>query len=367
MDLEHMNTTTRRLLGGFAIAATLFIGQGGLTYAASPAPDSSAPSGPTGNEMLSVQPALISVSVAPGGSTTTQLTLRAAANLNVTISTDGLGQATDSSFKSLTAADDTSPYSARTMVTASQSSLRMKPGDKVQLTVSISVPQNAGEGSRYALLDITGMPAGASPSSNVGFGVQLGVSTIVQISGTNQNKTGQIKNIAVGKSLPGQALPITVSFVNTGNVHYGAIPNELVTTATLQDSTDALLANANLDGNKVSIIPTFDRDIPLTMTPASALISGQTYHLEVGVGLKDGTVLDQKAIDFTWTGAEILSQAPVPVTAAPVTAAPSTDPLPIILAAIFGGALVVVAFVVFSRVRKRGTPSDGAAGGAAGE
>ena len=237
----------------------------------------------------------------------------------------------------------------------------MKPGDKVQLTVSINVPANVGEGSRYAILDITGMPAGATPSANVGFGVELGVSTIVQISGTNQNRSGEIRNIAIGKSLPGQALPVTVSFVNTGNVHYGAIPNELITTATLQDAADSLLGNVTVDGDKVSVIPSFTRDVPLTMTPKSALVAGQSYHLEVGVGLKDGTVLDRKALDFTWSGGEILSQPPVPVTAAPA-GAPSTDPLPIIAAALFGAAAVIVAFVVLSRVRSRRRRS-GEAGG----
>src|SRR5262249_53023868 len=153
-------------------------------------------------------------------------------------------QGRDGSFKAVPADQDKSPYSARSMITASPESLHVKPGDVIHVDVSITVPADVGEGTRYSILTITGSPESPSGSASVGFGVELGVSSIIQIAGTSQSKTGEITGIAIGATLPGQALPVTVSFVNTGNTHYGAIPNELLTTATLQDSTGALLASA---------------------------------------------------------------------------------------------------------------------------
>jgi hypothetical protein len=358
-----MNTSSRHLLGGLATAFVLLLGQGGLVRAASPSPSiAPAPSGPTGKEMLSVQPSLISVSAKPGTTMSSQLTLRAAAALNLTITSQGLAQGPDGNFNAVADAQDASLYSARTMITTSPGSLSVKPSDTAKLTVNIKVPDNVGEGTRYAILTITGLPVGASPSSNVGFGVELGVSTIVQIAGTSQTKTGEIKDISVGHALPGQPLPVTVSFLNTGNTHYGAVPDELVTTSTLQDASGTLLASANVNGNQLSVVPTFMRDVALSMTPSKALADGGKYHLEVGVGLKDGTIFDRKALDFTWSGGQVLGATGAPIQTPPASAPSSTDMGLIIVAALLGAAAVAAFFYVRQRTRRRPRPDVGPAG-----
>src|SRR5262245_9024332 len=127
-----MNSTTRRLLGSLVTAAIVVLGQGGLVRAASPTP-AAPPSGPTGKDMLSVQPALTAVSVPPASSTTVQLPLRAAADLNVTVKSQGLSQGTDGSFKAVPPDQDTSPYSLRSMISANPASLHVRPGDTTKL------------------------------------------------------------------------------------------------------------------------------------------------------------------------------------------------------------------------------------------
>ena len=363
-DMERMNTSTRRLLGGLTIAAVLLLGQGGSVLAADPSasPVQAVPSGPTGNEMLSVQPSLISVTAKPGATTTAQLTVRAAANLSVTVKAQGLGQALDGSFTALAPDKDTGAFSARSMITASPETLTVKPGDSVKLNVNITVPANVGDGTRYGILSITGFPPSPGGSSNVGFGVELGVSAIVQIASTPQTKTGSIDGIEVGKSLPGQPLPVTVSFKNTGNTHYGALPNELVTSATLQDAAGAALGSASANGTQLSLIPGFTRAMPLTMTPSKAFVDGQTYHIEVGVGLKDGTILDRKALDFTWSGGAALSPTTAPIQTPPASApTPATDTGLVIVAAVGGAAVVAMLFLLLPRLRRRPRPNGGAA------
>ena len=358
-----MNTSTRRLLGGLATAAVLMLGQGGFVRAASPTPIAAPPSGPTGSEMLSVQPSLINVTAKPGATTTTQLTVRAAANLSVTIKSQGLGQGTDGSFAALAADKDAGAFSARSMITASPESLQVKPGDTVAVNVNITVPANVGDGTRYAILTITGMPASPGSSTNVGFGVELGVSAIVQIANTPQTKTGEIDGIDVGKALPGQALPVSVSFKNTGNTHFGAVPDELVTTATLQDGSGTQLASASANGDQLSIIPGFTRGMPLSMTPMRPLVDGTSYHIEVGVGLKDGTIFDRKALDFTWSGGQVLGATGAPIQTPPVSAqvTPTTDTATIIAAAVIGAGVVALLFLLLPRVRRRPRQDGGAA------
>lgn len=357
-----MNISVRRPIGALAIAAVLLLGQGGLAHAASPAPSAAAPSGPTGAEMLSVQPSLINVAGKPGTTTTTELTLRAAATLAVSIKVQGLGQAKDGNFTALAPADDTRSSSARPWMTFSPDSLLMKAGDLTKVAVKIAIPQDAGEGSRYAILTITGMPVTPSGSANVGIGVELGVSTIVQLAGTAQTRTGEIDGINLDKSLPGKPLPVTVSFKNTGNTHFGAIPDELEASATLQDASGTELATASASGNQLSVLPGYDRELPLSMTPSKALVDGATYHVEVGVGLKDGTVLDRKAIDFTWSGGAVFSPTAAPIQQPPVSSVPASGPdsMMLALAGLLGAALLAALAVVAVRRRRRGRPDAGA-------
>src|SRR5262245_41037327 len=283
-----MNISIHRLLGGLAVVAVLVLGGGSSVLAADPTatPGSTAPSGPSGDEMLSVQPSLIGISADPGAAITVPLTLRAAADLQIVVQSRGLAQATDGSFKAVGEADDATPFSARQMLSAEPGSFEMHPGETKVVNVHVAVPTDVGEGTRYAILTITGNPIAAPGSSdNVGFGVELGVSTIVQIADTQQTRLGEISALSIGEALPGQPLPVRVTFDNTGNSHYGAIPNELLTTAVLQDPTGTQIATATANGNQLSVIPGFTRAIDLRMTPDHALVDNTTYHLEVGVGL----------------------------------------------------------------------------------
>lgn len=352
-----MNRSVGRLLRVFLVGVVLTVGQGGLASAASPEP--SAPSTPTGEEMLSIVPSLVAVEARPGGTATAELTLRAAAPLEVAIIPRGLAQTAEGNFEAVPADEDASPYSARAMITASPQALTMEPGDAARVTLTVTVPPDAGEGTRYAILAITGLPADAA--ENVGFGVELGVSTLVTIAETAQVKSGEISDITVGSALPGQALPVTVSLANTGTTHFGAPPNEFVTTATLQDGAGSVIASGTTTAGRLSLVPTFVRDFALALEPVSPLVDGR-YHLEVGVGLRDGTILDQKAMDFEWAGGAVLDAGAAPGIPPP-TPGPAIDPLLLIAAILAIGAAITLAVLV-ARGARRQRPAGHGTGGA---
>jgi hypothetical protein len=156
---------------------------------------------------------------------------------------------------------------------------------------------------------------------------------------------------------------VTVSFKNTGDTHYGAVPDELVTSATLQDAAGAQLASATANGNQLSLIPGYTRGMPLTMTPSKPLVDGTTYHIEVGVGLKDGTIFDRKATDFTWSGGGALSPTTAPLSTPPASApTPATsDTGLIIAAAVLSAGVVALLFLILPRIRRRPNNDGGAA------
>jgi hypothetical protein len=101
--------------------------------------------------------------------------------------------------------------------------------------------------------------------------------------------------------------------------------------------------------------------MPLAMTPSKPLVDGSKYHIEVGIGLKDGTIFDRKALDFTWSGGEALSPTSAPIETPPASApvSPTTDTGVIIAAALASAGLVAVLFLVVPRARRRKNPGAG--------
>jgi hypothetical protein len=291
------------------------------------------------------------MAVAPGATDTTELTVHAGVALAVTVEADGLGQSQDGAFQPVAADKDTSPYSARSTITFTPASFQMQPGGSQKIAVTVGVPKDAGEGSRYAILKITGIPA--SGAQNVGIGVQLGVTSVVALASTTQTRLGAISDLAVAKALPGQPLPVTGLLKNTGDSHYGATPNQIYTLATLQNANGDLLSTerATLTGN--SIIPSFARKFSLAMSLSHPLSDGR-YHLEVEAGLQDGTILDRSALDFELAGQSIQGATSAPAHGLAVPGGGSDSSYLLILGILFGAlmsALVVGVFVLRDRKR----------------
>ena len=349
-----MQRHTGRLVPALLVGALLALGQGGITAAASPtAPEpSAAQRTPSTQGTLNVSPPLISLAVEPGGTATAELTLHAGLAQNVTIQADGLDQALDGSFKGLPSAQDKSPFSARPMMTLTPQTFQIEAGGSQTVTVTVTAPKDAGEGTRYAILDITGVPV---TSQNVGIAVRLGVSSLVTLSNTKQLHTGQIQGLTVGKVVPGQPMAATGTLVNTGNAHFGAAPNQVVTTGTVWDSNDQVVATGKsvLSGN--SIVPSFGRQFSMPLNAGQALSDGH-YRLEVDAGLQDGTILDRVSIDFDVSAGSVLGATNVPNQGPPASAGAHSDNsgmLMALLAALLLAGMGIGAIVLSSRRTRR--------------
>jgi hypothetical protein len=329
----------------------LVLAQAGISVAASPPTPQASPvlQTPPDKGTLSVTPPLLSLAAAPGGSVSTDLTVRSGVLQDVKISVAGLAQTPDGGFQPLEAAKDVSPYSARSMIAFSPQSFRMQPGDSKTVKVTVTVPSDALDGTRYAILKVTSMPV--SGTENVGFGTELGVSSLVTLTNTSQTHTGSIKDLAVGKPVSGKPLIVTGMIMNTGNSHYGAAPNQVNATATLTRANGDAVASGKtvLSGN--SIVPTFGRDFSIPLTTGAGLSDGK-YHLAVMAVLQDGTALDQASFDFTISGGEVVLGA----TSAPAnTPAGSGTSDSGILALVFGALVLALLMIVLlsALVRRR--------------
>ena len=93
--------------------------------------------------------------------------------------------------------------------------------------------------------------------------------------------------------------------MNTGNSHYGATPNPVNAIATLTNANGDVVTSGKtvLTGN--SIVPTFGRQFSISLRAGNGLSDGK-YRLAAEAALQDGTVLDQKSLDFTISGGEVV-------------------------------------------------------------
>jgi len=242
---------------------------------------------------LSVSGAVYTGSIAPGGTGTHRIGISIGPGeeaLDVSLEILGLGQALDRNFISLSPADDTGPYSARTYITLDTSTIHLEPGTTQYVTATTAVPSDAGAGGRYATIYIHGLSGGGKALTTA-----VIVPVLLTVSGTTPTLTGSITGVSAGEVTNGQPIAITTTFKNTGNSHYP----QSVNTVTVTDAGKNVLATISSPPSAFSILP--GKTVQYTVTPGLQDLPAGTYTAESRVILEDGTVLDTKTVTFTVT------------------------------------------------------------------
>ena len=228
-------------------------------------------------------------SIAPGSTAVHTMNVSTSENdrpMDLVVDVLGLGQAPQQSNVGLAPEKDTSPYSARTFITVSPQTFHLEPGASQEVTATITVPQNVGEGGRYAMITIHNTPAGSGSTVII---TAISVPIAITLAGTATMMTGTITNVAVADVIPGQPIKITTTLKNTGNYFY-----KVKTNVSITDSAGKIVAEGGSVSSR-SIIPPFTQNYDVNL--AAPLPVG-TYTIASTVSREDGTILDTKAIPF---------------------------------------------------------------------
>jgi hypothetical protein len=250
-------------------------------------------------------------SIAPGSSavhTMTISTTPADPPMDLIVDVLGLGQTSEQGNTGLSPEKDTSPYSARTFITVSPKTFHLDPGASQVVTATIAVPQNAGDGGRYAMLKIRNAPTGTGSTLIV---TAISVPVVVTISGSDLTKKGMITDVTVADVVPGQPIRITTLLENTGNIHY-VVKNNV----SVFDSSGKLIAEGGIPPSAQSIVPPFTQKYVVNLVTPLSLGS---YTATSTASLADGTVLDTKTVPF-----EVKTTYIVPLEEATVTLSPKS-------------------------------------------
>ena len=347
-----MRVLAGRLAQALLLGTLLAVGQIGVANAASPTLQSpqptTTPAIPPGTT-LAASPQIVNVTAVPGGTASSKITLHSGIVQNLTVQVLGLAEAADGSFTFLAADQDTSAYSGRSMVSVSPVSFQMQPGSDQTITVNVTVPQGAGEGTRYAMLRVA--ETQGSSGQNVGIGVELGMPVLITLDKTTQTRTGVIQALSADAT-PGQPLVVKGQIKNTGNTHFGAAPDQISASAALYDATGKAVASGKTTITGDSIVPSFSRDFTITMAAAQDLAAGH-YRVEVTAAL-GGDTLNTAALSFDVSDGQVEGATSGPLESAS-TASSSGDDTGVVLFALLGGLLLggLFATVVVLTTRRR--------------
>jgi hypothetical protein len=205
---------------------------------------------------------------------------------DVAVDVMGFGQTGSGTFSPLPALQDTSPYSARSFVSVDSPTLHLEANQRQPFNAIIHVPQNVGDGGRYAIIYIH--PAAGAGSQ--AFGVAVIVPVLLTIQGTSLTHTGSITDLQE-VVLPSNSVQIQTTLKNTGNYHYYAYVNDTVT-----DSNGHVVATPFTAPSDYTLIP--GNQMVIT-TYVSAQLAPGTYTVKSDAKLSDGTLLDTKTTTFT--------------------------------------------------------------------
>lgn len=235
---------------------------------------------------LGVDGAVFWGTVSPGEKIVHEMTVSIGTNaspLDLEAEVYGFGMSTYTDYLLLDPEEDVSPYSAREFLTIEPKSFQVEPGIPQKVLITGTIPEDIGEGGRYALAAIKSMP---NTSGNVGVSTQIQIPILLTIRDTKLVQTGEIIGLNVSENSDG--INVDLMFDNTGNYHYKAIAD-----AVLKDEAGTTIAATSPKQSPSSILPTFSCLFKMDLVPESDLSPG-TYTVEARVTHENGAVLDTK-------------------------------------------------------------------------
>ena len=202
----------------------------------------------------------------------------------------GFGQSVDGgSYAPLVAAGDTGAYSARTLVTVESPVIHIDPGQRRAFDATIRVPQNVGDGGRYAIIHIHPAAAGVGQT---GFATAVIVPVLLTVKDSKLVETGTITELRVGDIVAGKPITVATTLKNTGNHHYYGVVNQI----TVTDAAGKTVATAKADPMPNAVIP--GQSVRFDASVSTPLSTG-AYTVKSAMMLGSGVILDSRSTSVT--------------------------------------------------------------------
>jgi len=228
--------------------------------------------------------------------------------MDIQIDVSGMGQSLNGICQAVDYSKDTNPFSARQFITLDKSAFHLEPGDSQRVTASIHIPKDIGAGGRYAVISVYSNPAGEGPVNIIS---AIDIPIYLTLKKAELIHTGEVTEINVSKPTDGQSMHISTTLQNTGNHHFKA-KGELI----ISDAGGQIVDIVHLAPTTSAVIPTMSKSIDAIFIPRNQLPSG-TYSVKAMLMLEDGTAIDTAGTTFAIEKPYIPEPAPATITLTP--------------------------------------------------
>jgi hypothetical protein len=194
------------------------------------------------------------------------------APMDIVIEVKGYGLSADGIIQVLEPDEDDNPYSAREYLSLSLDSFHLEPGESQGITVNAAIPDDVGDGGRYAVIFIRTVPGGGS------FSVITAVAVPVRltIKDSKLSIDSEVTEVGLGEITSQEPLKLAVELTNNGNCHYKP---QIEANIKAQGKVVATCPPVN---NNSSLIPGCTRKFKLDVV-ADAPLPADTYEIDIVV------------------------------------------------------------------------------------
>lgn len=275
----------------FVIVATIGISVGLVSL---PHYDASAQTTGTGGQALEISPPVVTLSLKPGQTVTTQIKLRDISSGKLVVTSqvnDFVADGEDGTPKILLEDDESNPYSLKTWISPIPT-LTLNSRQIKDLPVTIQVPDNASPGGYYAVIRFTATPPELE-GTGVSLSASLGALLLVRVEGDVEEKLAieQFSIIKDGK--PSTFLESTpIQFIerlkNTGNIH-----EQPAGQVTIKDMFGKKVATLNINLPPRIVLPQsirkFEQSLDSSVLGNKILFGRYTAELNISYGADNQT------------------------------------------------------------------------------
>ena len=292
----------------------------------------------------------IEETVSPGRTYTYTMTVQNSADspADFGVEVDGYGTSANQDFVMLSPANDTSPESAREMLTVTPTSFHLEANATQDLTVTATIPPGTGAGGRYAIVFIHTIAASGQQVATVS---AVAARVLLTVTGNTTDTTTQVTAVDPITAADNNTAGVLVMVTDNGN--YYVKPQ---VQATLMNGSHVIATGAVNTG--WPIIPGYSRQYQVNFTGQGTIPAGK-YQVAVNVKDGSGNLLTHGAYPVQFTSKQVLQTITTTSGAAPgastitvVEKGGSTINWTIIVVAVIGGVIIIVLLVLVLQKRK---------------
>jgi hypothetical protein len=287
--------------------------------------------------------------VSPGQTYTYTMTVQDSSDFpaDFGVEVDGYGTSAGQDFVVLSPADDTSPESARGMLTVTPTAFHLEANATQDLTVTATIPPGTGAGGRYAIIFIHTIAASGQQVATVS---AVAARVLLTVTGNTTDTTTQVTAVDPTTAANNNTAGVLVTVNDSGNYYVKPL-----VAATLMDGSK-IIASGSVDTGW-PIIPGYSRQYQVNFTGQGTIPAGK-YQIAVDVKDGAGNLLTQGTYPVQFTTQQVLQTtttagaASNPSTITVVQKSGSSINWTIIVVAVVAGVIIIALVALLLQKRK---------------